>query len=225
MRWRGKAAVYPCGQPAEARWTGRSAGGATVQQVQQVQQVREHLGHISLRAVERYLHNLPGAEAGAAGAVARVIATGALYPPIAPSYPSTTIPEAAEPSTTRTNLDPAGEYAPQLQSAAAAKASAVQPPESCSAFPAPQLVLALTARLTGRTAGSAADASVVIRIIDASASRDLEFALEPDSPSGVEPGCVQAVRAPARSVHRWPTGDGRADNPEAPPPCPRHSRR
>src|SRR6202035_1301491 len=63
---------------ASASWA--LAGGATVQQV------REHLGHISLRAVERYLHNLPGAETGAAGAIARVKATGALYPVIAPSY-------------------------------------------------------------------------------------------------------------------------------------------
>jgi hypothetical protein len=51
-----------------------------------VQQVREHLGHVSLRAVERYLHNLPGAEAGAAGAIARVRATGVLYPRVTPSY-------------------------------------------------------------------------------------------------------------------------------------------
>ena len=59
---------------ASASWA--LAGGATVQQV------REHLGHVSLRAVERYLHNLPGA----AGALARVRATGALYPVITPSY-------------------------------------------------------------------------------------------------------------------------------------------
>jgi integrase len=58
---------------ASASWA--LAGGATVQQV------REHLGHISLRAVERYLHNPPGAESGAAGAIARVKATGALHPP------------------------------------------------------------------------------------------------------------------------------------------------
>jgi integrase len=63
---------------ASASWA--LAGGATVQQV------REHLGHTSLRAVERYLHNLPGAEAGAAGAIARVRATGVLYPLVTPSY-------------------------------------------------------------------------------------------------------------------------------------------
>ena len=63
---------------ASASWA--LAGGATVQQV------REHLGHVSLRAVERYLHNLPGAESGAAGAIARVRATGALYPLVTPNY-------------------------------------------------------------------------------------------------------------------------------------------
>jgi hypothetical protein len=63
---------------ASASWA--LAGGATVQQV------REHLGHVSLRAVERYLHNPPGADAGAAGAIARVRATGALYPLVTPSY-------------------------------------------------------------------------------------------------------------------------------------------
>jgi hypothetical protein len=51
-----------------------------------VQQVREHLGHISLRAVERYLHSLPGADNGAAGAIARVKETGTLYPVMTPSY-------------------------------------------------------------------------------------------------------------------------------------------
>ena len=63
---------------ASASWA--LAGGATVQQV------REHLGHVSLRAVERYLHSLPGADNGAAGAIARVKETGTLYPVITPSY-------------------------------------------------------------------------------------------------------------------------------------------
>lgn len=63
---------------ASASWA--LADGATVQQV------REHLGHVSLRAVERYLHSLPGADNGAAGAIARVKETGALYPVITPSY-------------------------------------------------------------------------------------------------------------------------------------------
>jgi integrase len=73
---------------ASASWA--LAGGATVQQV------REHLGHTSLRAVERYLHNLPGAEAGAAGAIARVRATGALYPLVTPSY--TPVPLVSAPT-------------------------------------------------------------------------------------------------------------------------------
>jgi hypothetical protein len=63
---------------ASASWA--LAGGATVQQV------RDHLGHISLRAVERYLHSLPGADNGAAGAIARVKETGTLYPAVIPSY-------------------------------------------------------------------------------------------------------------------------------------------
>ena len=73
---------------ASASWA--LAGGATVQQV------REHLGHVSLRAVERYLHNLPGTDAGAAGAIARVRATGALYPVITPSY--TPVPLVSAPT-------------------------------------------------------------------------------------------------------------------------------
>jgi hypothetical protein len=75
---------------ASASWA--LAAGATVQQV------REHLGRTSLRAVERYLHNLPGSEAGAAGAIARVRATGAFYPVIAPGYmpvPLVSVPTAA----------------------------------------------------------------------------------------------------------------------------------
>jgi hypothetical protein len=73
---------------ASASWA--LAGGATVQQV------REHLGHVSLRAVERYLHNLPGTDAGAAGAIARVRATGALYPLVTPSY--TPVPLVSAPT-------------------------------------------------------------------------------------------------------------------------------
>ncbi|WP_034262226.1 hypothetical protein [Actinospica robiniae] len=39
-----------------------------------------------LRSVERYLHNLPGADLGAARAIARVRTTGALYPQIKTNY-------------------------------------------------------------------------------------------------------------------------------------------
>jgi hypothetical protein len=46
--------------------------------------VRDHLGRISLRSVERCLHSLPGADNGAAGAIAGVKETGALYPVITP---------------------------------------------------------------------------------------------------------------------------------------------
>lgn len=74
---------------ASASWA--LAGGATVQQV------REHLGHLSLRAVERYLHNLPGTETAAATAIARVKATGTLYPTITPSY--TPVPLTPMPTT------------------------------------------------------------------------------------------------------------------------------
>ncbi len=48
-------------------------------------QVHAHLRDgFSLRAVERYLHSLPGADAGAAGAIERVKATGTLSPVITP---------------------------------------------------------------------------------------------------------------------------------------------
>ena len=80
-------------------WRPRVHGSAARQRLvgagcrSHVQQVRRHLGRISLRAVERYLHNPPGAEAGAAGAISRVKATGGPYPAITPSYtPAPAIP-------------------------------------------------------------------------------------------------------------------------------------
>jgi len=56
---------------ASASWA--LAGGATVEQV------RVHLGQVSLRAVERYLHNLPGTERTACQALARVRSHGSLH--------------------------------------------------------------------------------------------------------------------------------------------------
>lgn len=56
---------------ASASWA--LAGGANVEQV------RTHLGQVSLRAVERYLHNLPGTERAACHALARVRTHGSLH--------------------------------------------------------------------------------------------------------------------------------------------------
>ncbi|HTJ67183.1 MAG TPA: tyrosine-type recombinase/integrase [Actinospica sp.] len=114
---------------ASASWA--LAGGATVQQV------REHLGHVSLRAVERYLHNLPGAEAGAAGAIARVRATGTLYPLVTPSY--TPMPLVSGPAAAAAPLLPpeqeaeAPSHVPQPLELASVVAAAVVVPQHDSA--------------------------------------------------------------------------------------------
>jgi integrase len=83
---------------ASASWA--LAGGATVQQV------RDHLGHVSLRAIERYLHNLPGAETAALSALTRIRdSTAPALPTMPPTTPRAPVPVPA--ATPAHPIDPA----------------------------------------------------------------------------------------------------------------------
>jgi integrase len=180
---------------ASASWA--LAGGATVQQV------REHLGHISLRAVERYLHNLPGAEAGAAGAIARVKATGALYPVITPSYvPAPVIPgpAASVPLPETADQTPNAEPAPRRQPVLLAVTAMPSPPQAhaneASQPSETPLVLELTITVHERTAASTANASAAICIIDRNAPESTENAAAIDEPDANESVPADGTTAP-----------------------------
>lgn len=175
---------------ASASWA--LAGGATVQQV------REHLGHTSLRAVERYLHNLPGAEAGAAGAIARVKATGALHPVSRPSY----TPPGPSLQTTERRIEPgmhqAADHVPSIAVTAASLRCQDGPDPQAQAAPAPAapLVLALTVTLTEQATGTARNASTVIHIVDADASEGKGITLTADESGETLSVFSQAADAP-----------------------------
>lgn len=118
---------------ASASWA--LAGGATVQQV------REHLGHVSLRAVERYLHSLPGADNGAAGAIARVKETGTLYPVITPSYtpaPPLAVATAAAQISTRVPAAVLDEIQGAAAADTASPAQEAEPRKTDVEYPAPE---------------------------------------------------------------------------------------
>jgi hypothetical protein len=179
---------------ASASWA--LAGGATVQQV------REHLGHISLRAVERYLHNLPGAEAGAAGAIARVKATGALYPVITPSYtPVPALPEEVASVATPRPVDHTPDDVRAAQQQPAFTASAVRSQRQArsngaiepSAAP---IVLELTVTVAERTTASTGNASAVTRIVDGVTTECAEIAVTIDESDEPESASADATIAP-----------------------------
>jgi hypothetical protein len=165
---------------ASASWA--LSGGAVVQQV------REHLGHISLRAVERYLHNPPGAEAGAAGAIAQVKATGALYPVITPSYtPASAISGPAVSVVTPETVGhtPDLEPVPQQQPGFAVTAAPSQRRGCSNGAPQPSVaprVLELTVTVAERTTASVGNASAVIRIVNGNASGCVETTPTTDEP-------------------------------------------
>ena len=159
------------------------AGGATVQQV------REHLGHISPRAVERYLHNLPGAT----GAIARVKATGALSPMITPSYtpaPASPEPDTSVPPPETVDHTPAAEPAPRQQPVLlTVTAMPSQPQTRANEASQPSetpLVLELTITVHERTTASTGNESAAICILDRNAPESTEIAAAIDEPDADE---------------------------------------
>jgi hypothetical protein len=194
---------------ASASWA--LAGGATVQQV------REHLGHTSLRAVERYLHNPPGAEAGAAGAIARVRATGALYPLVTPSY--TPVPLISVPTTAAVLAYPLGQDADAAPSSArpreqvSSEPAATEPQNEGSADTRAESGPSLVAVAVAPTAETMITRSEVIVDASSPAARDSGgpeaalVAIVDTNAAGEEAG-LNRERIPARKRPTPPQGRG-----------------